>query len=67
MTSKIQNLEKDRTDITAHPDLDKRDDLHTEEAFLVSKITHLKKASANLSRETFRAKLTHHGEKPGGI
>jgi len=67
MTSKIQNMEKDRAAIAALPDLDDRDDLHTEEAFLASEITHLKKAQTNLSRDTFKVKLTHHGKKPGGI
>ena len=67
MTSKIQNMEKDRAAIAALPDLDDRDDLCTEEAFLASEITHLKKAQTNLSRDTFKVKLTHHGEKPGGI
>jgi exonuclease III len=67
MTSKIRNLEKDRAALTACPDFDERDDLRTNEAFLASELTHLEKAKAKLNRDTFRAKLTHHGEKPGGI
>jgi hypothetical protein len=67
ITSKIRNLEQDRTNIATHPDLDERDDLRTEEAFLASEITHLKKAQMNLSKDTFKAKLMHHGKKPEGI
>src|SRR6266851_2920321 len=67
ITSKIRNLKKDRNNIAARPNLDERDDLQTEEAFLASEITHLKKAQMNLSKDTFKAKLMHHGEKPGGI
>jgi hypothetical protein len=67
MTSKIRNLEQDQTNIATHPDLNERDDLRTEEAFLASEITHLRKAQMNLSKDTFKAKLMHHGEKPGGI
>jgi len=37
------------------------------EAFLVSKIMHLKKVKTNLSKDTFKAKLMHHGKKPGSI
>ena len=67
MTLKIQNLEKDWNTIIALSDLDERDDLHVEEAFLASEIMHLKKISANVNKNTFKAKLTHYGKKPDGI
>ncbi len=48
-----------------HPNFNLRDDLRTNEAFIVSEITHLEKARANKHRDTFRAKLLIQGEKPG--
>jgi hypothetical protein len=67
VTSKICNLEKDKTTLTTHPDFDIRDDLKTSEALIASELNHLEKVRAKSQRETLKAKLTHHREKPGGI
>jgi len=67
MTSKIHNIEKDRAKLTMHPDFDNRDNLRMNEAYLASKLSHLEKVRATLQRDTLKAKLAHHGEKPGRI
>jgi len=67
ITSKIRNLEKDKTTLTAHPDFDIRDDLKMSKALIVSELNHLEKVRAKSQQETLKAKLTHHREKPGGI
>ncbi len=64
---KICNLEKDQASVTAHPDPNEREDLWIEEAFLASEIAHLKKAQMNINKDTFKAKLMHYREKPGGV
>ena len=63
----IRNLEKDKTTLTAHPNFDIRDDLKMSKALIASELNHLEKVRAKSQQETLKAKLTHHGEKPGGI
>ena len=42
-------------------------DLRTSKAFIASKLNHLEKIRANAQKDSLKAKLTHHSEKPGGI
>jgi len=67
ITSKICSLEKDQAILSAHPDFDIQDDLRTSEAFIASELKHLEKVRANAQKDSLKAKLTHHGKKPGGI
>lgn len=67
INSKIKNLEKDLKTLTDDPEIDENDCLREEMAFLTSELNHLHKKTIKNQKETIRAQIVHHGEKPGGI
>jgi len=67
ISSRIEHLEKDRKQLTEHPDFDESNDMRTREAFLANELEHLEKVQARQHRDLFKARMTDHGEKLGGI
>lgn len=65
--SKIRDLEKDIKTITDEKEIDEDDWFREEIAFLTNELAHLNKKLMKDQRETMRAQLAHHGERPGGI
>jgi len=67
LSSRIECLEKDRKQLTEHPDFEESNDMRVREAFLANKLEHLEKVKARQHRDLFKARMTDHGEKLGGI
>ena len=63
----IDLLKKDRKQLTMLPDFDADNDLRTREAILANELDHLRKVKAHQRRDLFKAWLTDHGEKLGGV
>lgn len=63
----IKQLEKDHKELTEHPDFNDNNDLRMHEAFLANELEHLEKVKTRQHRDLFKARMTDHGEKLGGI
>ena len=67
ISTRIDLLEKDRKQLTEHPDFEADNDLRVREAILANELDHLHKVKARQHRDLFKARMTDHGEKLGGI
>lgn len=67
INSRINTLEKDRKELTAHPEFDTNDGLRSSEAIIAHEITHLTQVNSQTEKEILHAKLANHGERLGGI
>ncbi len=65
--TKIKNLERDIKAITNRRGMDEDPHLREESAFLESELRHLHRVNAKDQKESTRAQIAHHGEKPRGI
>ena len=67
ISTRIKHLEKDRKQLTEHPNFEVDNDLRVREAILANELDHLGKAKACQHHDLFKARMTDHGEKLGGI
>ena len=67
ISSRIERLERDRKQLTENLDFNESNDMRVREAFLADELEHLEKVRARQHRDIFKARLTDHGEKLGGI
>ena len=65
--SRIKRLEMDRKSLTDNPNFQEDSAMILHEAFLTSELEHLERVKARQRRDVFRARLTDHGEKLGGV
>ena len=64
---RISLLEKDCQQLINNPNFNIENDLRVQEAFLANEIEHLERVRARQHQDLFRARLSNHGEKLGGI
>ena len=67
ISTRLERLEKDRKQLTEHPDFEADNDLRVRKAILANELDHLGKVKARQNRDLFKARMTDHGEKLGGI
>ena len=65
--AKIKSLEKDIKSITNRRGMEENKQSREELVFLESEHKHIHKANAKNQKNTTRAQIAHHGERPGGI
>ena len=63
----MKSIRDDMDELTNHPNLDTRDEIRYNEAFLANELAHLEKVQASDHRDKLRATLANHGEKLGGV
>ena len=63
----LRNLQRDRETIRNMPDFDTNEQLGWQEALIANRIEHLLSVNSHNNRAKLKARITHHGEKLGGI